>query len=152
MTCVRNLLDSRGGSIEALYFFIADRSGAQRNRRFHRDEREELHHVVLDDIAEKSFFFEKMAPRPDADIFGDCDLHMIDMAVIPERFENRIRKAENEEILDCFFAEIMVDPVNLRFIEVFGDVLLETFRRCTVVSKRFFDDDARPLSVVLWAS
>ena len=100
--------------------------------------------MVLDDIAEKSFFFEKVAARPDADVFCDGDLDVVDVAVVPERLEDGVGKAEDEEVLDRFFPEVVVDSVDLGFVEVFGDIFLECFRRSAVSPERFFDDDAGP--------
>ena len=43
------------------------------------------------------------------------DLHMINMAVVPERFENHIGETKRHQILNGFLAEIMVNPVDLMF-------------------------------------
>ena len=52
--------------------------------------------MVLDDVAKKTFFFKEMAAASDADVFGHCDLNVVDVFVIPERFKDRIGKAEDE--------------------------------------------------------
>ena len=100
--------------------------------------------MVLDDVAEESFFFKKMAAGANADVFGHGDLHMIDVFVIPERFEDGVGKPKNEEILNGLFAEIMIDPVDLALIEIFFDLGLQRSGRGGIVTKWFFNDDARP--------
>ena len=56
-------------------------------------------------------------PRPIIRVhrLGDGDLHVIDIFVIPDRLEDRIGEAHHHQVLDGFFAEIMVDAVNLLF-------------------------------------
>ena len=46
--------------------------------------------------------------------------------------------------MDGLFAEVVVDAVDLRFVEVLRDLFLERFRRDRIAPKRLFDDDARP--------
>jgi len=50
-----------------------------------------------------------------ADAFGfaDGDLHMVDIFAIPDRFEDAVGKAHDHQILDSFFAQIVVDPEDL---------------------------------------
>ena len=75
--------------------------------------------MVLHDVAKEAFFFKEVAARADADLFGDSDLHMVDVFIIPERFEDGVGKAEDQEILNGFFAEVMVDSIGLGFVEIF---------------------------------
>ena len=44
------------------------------------------------------------------------DLDMVDVAIVPERFKKGVGKAENQNILYGFFAEVVVDPVDLLFV------------------------------------
>ena len=60
--------------------------------------------MVLDDIAQHARFFPEAASCADADLFADGELHMVDMVVVPERFEDRVAEAEDHEILHRLFA------------------------------------------------
>ena len=53
----------------------------------------------------------------DANVFGDSDLHVIDGLARPNRLDQHIGKAQNQEVLDCLFAEIMVDAENSVLVE-----------------------------------
>jgi hypothetical protein len=39
---------------------------------------------------------------------------MVDVGPVPDRLEQRVGKAQGQEVLDRFLAEIMIDPVDLR--------------------------------------
>ena len=51
----------------------------------------------------------------DAHGFGDGDLHVVDVAAIPDRFENSVGETERQNVLDSFFSQVMVDAVDLAF-------------------------------------
>src|SRR5690349_9220234 len=44
----------------------------------------------------------------------------------------------------------MVDAINLVFVQDLAELLVELFRRGQIVTKRLFDDDSRPPSVLLF--
>ena len=53
-------------------------------------------------------------------------------------------KRKTKQILHRFFPQIVVDAVDLTLIEIAGDLFLQRFGGIQIVSKRFFNDDARP--------
>ena len=116
------------------------------DRGFHRDKREQLHHVVLHDIAEKPCFFEKMAPRADADVFGDGDLDMVDMADSSRATQRWSWRSGRREGFGRFLCR---DSGRSGKFAIHRGCLemscLERFRRVEIVAERFFDDDAGPL-------
>ena len=61
------------------------------------------------------------AAQLDAEFLGHRDLHMIDVAAIPHRLENSVRKAKRQNVLNGFFSEIMVDAEDLLFLEHFAE-------------------------------
>ncbi len=75
----------------------------------------------------------------DTHSFGRRDLHMVDMIAVPERLEDAVGKAQHQNILDRFFAEKMIDPIDLVFGQHPEDLRVECLRRCEVVPKRLFD-------------
>ena len=56
-------------------------------------------------------------PRPSAPSLGEGDLYVIDVFVVPQRFEQGVGKAQDHKVLNHFFAQVMVDAVNLFFRE-----------------------------------
>src|SRR5260370_28539837 len=71
--------------------------------------------------------------------FGRRDLHIVDRIAVPERLEVTVGKAQHQNILDRFFAEKMIDPIDLVFGQHPEDLRVECLRRCEVVPKRLFD-------------
>jgi hypothetical protein len=73
---------------------------------------------------------------------------MIDVTPVPDRFKKAISQTENEDILDCLFAKIVIDAVNLLFLKNLTDLAVEFAGRGEIMSKRFFDDYACPALAV----
>ena len=55
----------------------------------------------------------EFATTLDADRLRRGDLDVVDVFAIPDRLENRVCESQYEQILDRFFAEIVVDAVDL---------------------------------------
>ena len=79
-----------------------------------------------------------------AERFRGGDLDVIDITRIPERFENRVRKSQDQDVLRGFFAEKMIDPIGLFFGEGVVDDAVQFLRRGEIRPERFLDDHARP--------
>ena len=58
-----------------LELLVADRVGVGRDGRLHRDQREQVHHVVLDHVAQRAGVVVVAAAPLDADRLGRRDLH-----------------------------------------------------------------------------
>ena len=67
-----------------------------------------MHHV-----AQRAGRFVEGCAALDAEGFRGGDLDVIDVVAIPDGLENSVAEAEGEDVLDGFFAEIMIDAVNL---------------------------------------
>src|SRR5215470_5427698 len=100
--------------------------------------------MALNHVAERAGSFVKTAAPFDAKRFASGDLHMIHVVTVPERFENSIAEAQDEQILNCVLAEVVVDTVNLPLLEYALHHLVEFFRGGKVAAKRFFDNHANP--------
>ena len=59
------------------------------------------------------------AARFNAEPFGNRDLNVVNIVSIPNRFKNAVAEAKNQNVLNGFLAEIMVDAINLPFVENF---------------------------------
>jgi len=53
---------------------------------------------------------------------------MIDIISVPERFKNSIGESCNEYILNGFFSEVVIDPVDLLFRETSADIFIQLKR------------------------
>ena len=50
-------------------------------------------------------------------LLGHGDLDVVDQITIPDWFPDRVGKAEVEQILDCLFAEVVIDTEEVGFVE-----------------------------------
>jgi hypothetical protein len=60
--------------------------------------------MVLQHISERPRVFVVARSIFYTNSLGDCNLHMIDKLSIPQWFKNGISKAQNQKILNRFFA------------------------------------------------
>src|SRR5260370_20561105 len=76
---------------------------------------------------------------------GHGDLYVIDVSAVPDGLEDSVGKTESHNVLDRFFAEIVVDAVNLIFFGNLAQLLVESFGRFQVVTEGLFDNDPAPV-------
>jgi hypothetical protein len=79
-----------------------------------------------------------------AQFLGDRDLHMIDVATVPNRLEDAVGKAESQKVLNRFFAKVVVHAVGLRFLQNLADGTVERDGGREVVPEGLFNDHAPP--------
>ena len=53
----------------------------------------------------------------DAQRLGDGDLHVVDVAAVPDRLEDAVGEAEHHDVLHRLLAEVVVDAVDLLLAE-----------------------------------
>ena len=99
--------------MQDLRLLVVHRNGAKRIRRLHRREADELHDVVGDHVTHRANIIEIAAASLDTHGFGIGDLHMIDEALVPDRLEDAVAEAEDQQVLHRLFAEVVIDAVNL---------------------------------------
>src|SRR5437879_12407394 len=109
--------DRRNGK-EYFLFFVLDRNGIEGYRHFHRNDRHKLGQMVLNHIAESPGLLVVGPAMLDAEIFGNGNLNVLDGVAFPERYKNRVREAERQELLHRLFAEVMIDAVDLGFLDI----------------------------------
>ena len=103
--------------------------------------------MVLDHIADGAGLFVVAATPLDADRLGHSDLHVVDVASVPQRLKDTVGEAQDEQILDRFFTQVVIDTIDLALFEHVVDNLVEVQCALEVVAKRLFDDDPRPSTV-----
>ena len=88
-------------------------------------------------------------PGPNAFGFRHGDLHMINIVVIPDGFEARIGKAEDQHVLDRLFAQVVIDAVELLFTDLLEQLAIQRPRGRGIMPKRLFDNDSTPATLAL---
>ncbi len=107
--------------------FVAHRVGIEGNGRLHCYQGEQLQHVVLHHIADRPRFLVIAAAPFQSDVLRHCDLHMVNIAAVPYRLEDAICQAEDEDVLHRFFAQVVIDAVDLFLFEDFAHLPVEFF-------------------------
>ena len=100
--------------------------------------------MVLHDVAQRPGLLVELAAPLDPDRLGDGDLDMVDILAIPERLEDAIAEAEDEQVLHRLLAEVVIDAIDLGLGEGAGDLVVQRLRRGQVVAERLLDHQARP--------
>ena len=73
---------------------------------------------------------------------GDGDLDMVDRLRVPQRLEEHVGKAQRQQVLHRFLAEIVVDAEDAVFGKGIADLRIHVARRSEVVADRLFHRDA----------
>ena len=107
--------------------------------------------MVLEDVARRAGLLVEGAPTFDAEVLGDGDLHVVDVAPVPDRLEDAVAEAEDEDVADGLLAQVVVDAIDLRLVEDPQHVTVQGARAGEVVAERLLDDDARPATAALLA-
>ena len=105
--------------------------------------------VIGHHVAQRAGRLVVAAPQVDAHRLGRGDLDVVDVTAVPDRFENTIAEAEHHEVLHRFFAQIMIDAVNLPLAQDLLDLGVERARRFQVAPKGLLDNDPAPVAVGL---
>ena len=94
-----------------------------------------------------------VAQRADAVVIGHAalqtdgfphgDLNMINRPGIPERLEHDIAKAQRQQVLHRFLAQIMIDAENLLFGEQGANPVVHLLRRRQILAYGLFHRNAR---------
>ena len=72
--------------------------------------------MIWHHVPQRSGRVVEAAAMADRQLFVDGDLDMVDVVAIPDRLEHPVGEAKDQDVLDGFLAEIVVDPVDLMFV------------------------------------
>src|SRR4029453_11558212 len=86
-----------------------------------------------------------MAAVLDPEALGHRELHALQVVPTPEGLEHRVREAQVQNLVGAHLPEEVVDPVELRLVDVLMELVRERDRRGAVVAKWLLDDDPRVL-------
>ena len=124
------------------------RRRVEADRLFHRGQRQQLHQVVLDDIAGRADAVVVAGPATQPDVFGHSDLHVVDVVRVPDRVEQLIGEPQRQDVLHRLLAEVVVDPEHRLLGEDGVDHLVEFACAVQVVAERLLDDHPAPPAVL----
>ena len=119
--------------------------GVAAGGRLHRRRREHLHQVVDDDVSQRADRVVEVPPVLDAEALGHRDLHGGDVVAVPHRLEHRVGEPQVEDLVESHLPEEVVDPVDLRLVQVLVQVGGELAGGLQVVAERLLH--RYPLSV-----
>ena len=101
--------------------------------------------MVLDHVANRADTLVERAPRGDVEVLSHRDLDLVHVLAVPDRFEEPVREAEEEDVLDRRLTEVVVDAETALFREHTVQRLVQRPGRLQVAPKRLLDDDAPAL-------
>src|SRR4029453_2308199 len=103
--------------------------------------------MILDHITQGSSILVVASTGADAFVLSHRNLHMIDVFLIPQRFEDGIGKAHDQEILDGFLTEVVIDTKKLALVDDLRQSVINGTGASQVPAQRLFHNDAclRPL-------
>ena len=124
---------------------VLDRVGLAPRRWLHRSCSHDLHQVVDHDVPQRADRVVEVAAVVDAEVLRHRDLDGLDEVAVPDRLEHGVAEPQVEDLLDAHLAEVVVDAVELRLVEVVVQLGGERARRLAVMAERLLDDDASRL-------
>src|SRR5215472_4826238 len=102
--------------------------------------------MILNHVADRARFVVELPSSGNAEVFRHGNLHALNMVSIPDRLNNRIVEPEVHKALHCTLTQVVVDPENGGFRKDLVDRAVQLSRRGSVATKRFLDNDPRPVS------
>ena len=142
-------IDRRGlDRVDHLDLLLANVVRRKCRRRLHRHERQYLQQMRLDHVANRPNAIVVGGAMPDAQRFRRCDLHVIDVAMIPQRLEDRIGKTKHQQTLHNLLAQVVVDSIDRVFLEHAAQREIQPRSRLNIVAERLLDDDSLPRNVL----
>ena len=79
----------------------------------------------------------------DAEVLRHRELHARNVGPVPDRLEHRVRKAEEEDLLEAHLPEEVVDPVQLGLIDGLVELVGERSGGLEIVAERLLHDHPR---------
>ncbi len=111
--------------LQRIHFSIAYRSCTELHGRLHGHQREQLHQVILNHVAQRAGPLVIGCAPLDAHRFGSRDLHVVDVPAVPDRLEHPVCEPEHQQVLHGLLPEIVVDPEYLVLLEMAVQQLVE---------------------------
>ena len=139
---VDELGGQRAQGLEDLELLVADGLAVDVRRGLHRHEADQLEQVVLHHVAQRAGAVVVGAALADAERLRDGDLHVVDPVAVPQRLEEGVGEARDQEVLDALLAEVVVDAEDVRLVEDPAHGLVDPLGGGEVGADRLLEHDA----------
>src|SRR5579871_5062820 len=107
--------------------------------------------MVRDHVAQSARLFIVKATLFDTNSFSHRDLNVINIAPVPDWLENAVPETKHHDVLDCFLAQVMIDAIDLPFVQRLRNFTVQSFGGVEIAPEGFLDDDPPPLAILLRA-
>jgi hypothetical protein len=129
-------LDGRDGP-EHLHPLVAQTVGVSHGGRLRGEQAEDLEEVVLHDVAQGAHRVVEAAAVVHPEVLGHGDVDAADAVARPQRLEDGVGEAEEQDVHRRLLAQEMVDPQDLPFLEALAQFGVEGPGRRQVVAEGF---------------
>jgi hypothetical protein len=113
--------------------------------RLHGHVGEHLEQVVPDDVADRSRLLVEGAAALHPEALRHGDLHRLHEVAVPDRLEERVGEAEEDQVLYGVLSEVVVDAENGGFVEAGVEDAIQRAGRGEIAPEGFLHDDASSL-------
>ena len=124
---------------------VLERLGVTPGGGLHGRDGDDLHDVVDDDVTQRADGVVEVAPVLDPEALGHRDLDAGEVVPVPDRLQHRVREPEVEELLEAHLPEEVIDPVDLRLVQVLVELGGERAGGGLVVTERLLDHHPGPV-------
>ncbi len=107
---------------------------------FHCQLGNNLHDVVLNHVTKGTRVVVVTGTLFDTQLFTQRYLDVVDVTVVPERFDDRVTEAQCLDVLNHFLTQVVVNPEDLVFVKGFGQFIVQLLGRIEVTTKWLFDN------------
>ena len=121
----------------------ADRIALQIMGRLHGNETHELEQMVLHHVAQGPCPVVIPCPLACPQRLGHRDLDMVNAGRVPDRLQQHVGKAQDQQVLDRLLAEIVVDTEDRALVEHRAHGLVNGAGRVEIMPDGLFQHDAR---------
>lgn len=128
-------------SFKNIGLLVSDVFGIKGNRSFHGEQGQHLYQVVLNHIPDNSCAVEIGPSGFHSDLLGGVDLYGFDVGGIPQGIEKAVGEAENQQILNRLFSQVVIDTVDSIFFEVLREAPVQFPGALEIVTEGFLDDN-----------
>ena len=104
--------------------------------------------MIRNHVAQRPCLFVISGASSHPHCFRRSDLDIVDIVAVPDRLEHRVTETKHKNVLHGVFAEVMIDTINLVFLERARDHIVQRQGRIVIAAEWFFYDDTRPATVL----
>ncbi len=133
---------NRVQGLQHFQLFVAHRISGEAGRRLHRHQAEQLQQMILHHVAQGAGLVIITGPFLHPHGFSHRHLHMLNIAAMPQRLEQRIGKTQGHQVLHRLLAEIMVNTENLLFGKNRAHGIVDRIGRGQIMANRLFHHHA----------